>query len=351
MPATRTLITHGAVSAMTTAVTALRAGRLAAGFGDPVVAGAVSTTDYSDVYEFTNGSGTFSKTYLRFYGASSGSFQQYQTYTDIGAFGELIGGGGGSIPLVGEGTTRLGIRDGSNYRSISFKPTSGSAYGVHVYQKFDNNTSSWVTVLAETILKAQNKPSSFNENLAASTSFIYYDTFVIRRPLLEEVNYYDGPKWYYNQSPYTSWAGSSPTNGYDLVALYTRACNGTTGYEINQGTLVQASSTTGSSTANTLNSLTGSRINNSIATHSRLGVSADIFATACEPIALGVWNLDPSGKVNLAGPFTLKNRMRPIGTANNDIVIGPSLAPDTEVIVSPSEKYASIGGSLFVRLA
>jgi hypothetical protein len=352
MPATRTLTNHGAVSALTTAVTALRAGRLAAGFGNPVIAGAVSTTDYSDVYEFTNGSGTFSKSYLRFYGASSGTFQEYQTYQNIGEFGALIGGGGGTVASVGNDQTRFNIRDGSNYRSLSFKPASGSAYGIHIYQKFDNNLSSWQTVLGEVFIKAQNKPSSFNENLAASTSFIYYDTFVIRRPLLEDVNFYDGPKWFYSLSPYANWAGSNPSGGYDLVAMYTRNCMGTSSYANNDGTLVQANSTaSNNSLTSTLNSLTASRINNSATTRARLGTSVDIFAAACEPMALGVWNLDSQGKINLAGPFTLKNRMRPIGTANNDILIGPALSADTEVIVSPTERYSSIGGSLFVRLA
>ena len=41
--------------------------------------------------------------------------------------------------------------------------------------------------------------------------------------------------------------------------------------------------------------------------------------------------------------------MLPIGSANSDIAIGGLLEAGTELVVSPTEKYTSIGGSLYIR--
>lgn len=66
---------------------------------------------------------------------------------------------------------------------------------------------------------------------------------------------------------------------------------------------------------------------------------------------LGVWDLDVSSNCKLATPFILRHKMRPIGTAGADFYIGPNLDAGFEVTVSASEKYWSLGGSLFLRQA
>ena len=335
MPALQTITNHGTVSATSTAVTAKRLGRTAGGWPSIVRAEAVGE-DYGDTYQFNSGTGTYANAVIR-YGSTSSIFQNYTAYTsqDInGLFGEAPQGG--VTPEVGIIGSRYNYRDGSQYRSLSYKPSTGNAYGVHIYQRYDAGSTTWRTVDAEIFVQAQNKPSAFSETLAASTLFLYQDNYGEgffnnndRRAR------YDAARWMYVPDPYTGWAGTTPSgvNAIDYSALLTRNCMGINTYEPvrGYGEFNQGFNSTDSRTLSLRN--------------------VDLFANSCDPMRLGVWDLDPSGNCKLATPFILRHRMRPVGTAGADFYIGPNLTPGFEVIVSGTEKYWSLGASLFLRQA
>ena len=340
MPATFTTINHGAVSTLFDAVTALRAGRNDAGFGTRTFTTSVSAgaTSYADIYKFTNGTGTFQDTYVRMSNSTTQTIYQQgrgvvldgnnnptNTLSDAGTASQAAVGTGtdGSTTLVGSYAT------GVSYRSLCFKPTAGSAYGAHIYQRFDTNTSAWQTVLGEVFVKVENTPAALSVNQVATSRFMFFDNQITRFPSAGGTTYYDGPRWVYADSPYTAWSGSAPNGLVDRTALYTRRGQGTSSYEANAGNAIGSTITT--------------RANYS--TH-----NSDFFARSCDPFIYDVWGLHTDNLTyKLAKPFVVRHKMLPIGTANSDIAIGGLLDAGTELVVSATEKYTSIGGSLYIR--
>ena len=330
MPATQTLINHGAISTQTAAFTALRLARDTAGYGAPVLQ--TTGTDYADTYAFTNGTGTFATTYLQFNSSTSGQYQRYQQYTGLST-GTLTGASAGlSNPAVGFNETRYTIRQGNNYRSLIYKPSTGTAYKAVIYQLFDTTISSWKTVVGEILINPQNKPTAFNENLAASTLLLYYDAFITRYINNFPQAFFNAYRWMYPRTPYTGWAGSTSgaaATSYDNSALLSRACTGPSGHQPFTGDGNYNDSQRG-----------GDGLEN-----------VDYIGKSILPFTLGVWDLTGDSSAKLAQPFILTHRMRPIGTAGSDFCIGPILEAGFEVTVSPTEKYWSLGASLFVRQA
>ena len=340
MPATFTTVNHGAVSTLFDSVTALRVGRNDAGFGTRTFTTSVSAgaTSYADIYKFTNGTGTFQDTFVKIYNSTTQTvYQQGRAVALDGnsnPTNNLSDGGTASQAAVGTGTDGSTVLIGAyatgvSYRSLCFKPVSGSAYGAHIYQRFDTSTSDWQTVLGEVFVKVENTPGALSVNQVATSRFMFFDNQIQRYPSVSPVNYYDGPRWVYTASPYTAWAGSAPSGSVDRTALYTRRGQGTSGYIANSGNTVQGTGTT--------------RAN--YATH-----GTDFYARSCDPFIYDVWGLHTDNLTyKLAKPFVIRHKMLPIGSANSDIAIGGLLEAGTELVVSPTEKYTSIGGSLYIR--
>lgn len=340
MTATFTTVNHGAVSTLFDSVTALRIGRNDAGFGTKTFTASVSAgaTSYADIYKFTNGTGAYQDTFIKINNSTSQTnYQQGRAVVLDGndnPTNTLSDGGLASQASVGTGTdgstTLLGaFATGVSYRSLCFKPTSGSAYGAHIYQQFNSGTSTWQTVLGEVFVKVENTPGALSVNEVATSRFMFFDNRITRFPSFSAVTYYDGPRWMYTVSPYTAWSGSTPISVVDQTALYTRRGNGTSGYAENKG---GGSAFTIATRA-------------SYATH-----NTDYFARSCDPFIYDVWNLASDNLTyKLAKPFILRHNMLPVGTANSDIAIGGLLEAGTQLDVSPSEKYTSIGGSLYIR--
>ena len=329
MPATQTIISHSAVSTIATAQAALRDARSQCGYGSSLQV-VSNGTDYSDIYAFTNGTGTFATTYLQCASQISGQYNQWIQGTDYNA-GNYTGLGTAVSSRCGFSNTALySIRNGANYRSLVYKPSSGTDYGAVIYQLFDTTLSAWKTVSGEIFIKPQNKPSSFSENLAASTLFMYYESQITRFPGNGAVGYYDAYRWMYVPSPYTGWAGTTPVATVDHSALLSRACSGTTSHQSLTGFYTSTTATIGGQLS---------------------GGVTDYMAANILPMTLDVWALDATSSAKLAQPFILKHKMRPIGTAGSDFCIGPVFEAGFEVTVSPTEKYWSLGASLFVRQA
>jgi hypothetical protein len=335
MAATLTTVEHGVVATLATAVDKLRIGRENAGFGTRSFTTGSITTSYVDIYKFTEGTGTNADTFIKFY--NSGQYQYYQQGKSIALDGNgfptnvLNDGGAAAQVLVGTGeinsTTRLGIYATSTaYRSLSFKPTSGSQYGVHIYQKYDSSSASYQTVLGEIFVKPQNRPAAVTANNMALTQFMYFDNYITRYG-----DTYDGPRWLYPDSPYSFWSGRSPaTSGetYDRTALYTRLSRGTTGYLKEDGDSYNGGQTI-------------------VGTYS---YGCDYFMRSCDPMVYDVWDVSDDGVTyKLARPLTLRHRSRPVGVTPTDFAIGPLLSPGTEMTVSAGEVYTALGGSLFLR--
>ena len=330
MPATQTLVSHGAVSTTAAMVPIFRAGRAAAGFGDPFFSDAVGT-DYGDTYAFTNGTGTYATTYMRYGSQTTGQYQNYRQYGTFSNFTLGSPSNSTQTPSSGFQQRRYTLRQGASYRSLSYKPSTGSNYGIYLYQLFDTQINAWKTVSGDIFIKAQNKPTSFNEGLAASTIFMYYEGGIERRDDYGQV-YHDGYRWMYPRTPYDGWAGSTPlagANGLDYSACLSRACSGKSGHQRLSGwpDPFRAEDLVGNV------------------------YETDFLANGILPMTLGVWDLDSSSNAKLASPFVLKHKMRPIGTAGSDFAIGPLLEAGTELVVSTSEKYWSIGASLYLRQA
>lgn len=335
MAATLTTVEHGVVANLATAVDKLRIGRENAGFGTRSFTTGSITTSYVDIYKFTEGTGTYADTFIKFY--NSGQYQYYQQGKSIALDGNgfptnvLNDGGAAHQVYVGTGVissqTRLGIYATSTaYRSLSFKPDSGSQYGVHIYQKYDSSSASYQTVLGEIFVKPQNKPAAVTADDMGLTHFMFYENSITRY-----YGYYDGPRWLYPDSPYNFWSGRSPaTSGetYDRTALYTRLSRGTTSYSPDIGDNFNGSQTTaGSYTYGT-----------------------DYFMRSCDPMVYDVWDVGDDGVTyKLARPLTLRHRSRPVGVTPTDFAIGPLLSPGTEMTVSAGEVYTALGGSLFLR--
>lgn len=339
MAATLTTVEHGVVANLTTAVDKLRIGRENAGFGARVFTTGSVTTSYVDTYKFSEGTGTYADTFVRFYNSSS--YQYYQQGKSVTLDGngfptnQLTDAGAAAQVYVGTGdagsTTRLGIyATGISYRSLSFTPASGSQYGVHLYQRYDSVTAAFQTVLGEIYVKPQNRPAAVTANDMALSQFMYFTNNITRRVSTNTTNgtYYDGPRWVYVNSPYAFWAGSTPDGGFDHTALYTRAsASSTSNYTENTGQDVSSRG--------------GGRYD---------AVTCDYFMRSCDPMVYDVWDVGDDGVTyKLARPLTLRHRARPVGVTPTDFAIGPLLVPGTEMTVSAGEVYTSIGGSLFLR--
>lgn len=335
MTAVLTTTEHGVCATLYDAVLACRAGRDAAGFGARTFTTSVnaSSTSYVDIYKFTEGVGTYQDTYVKFYNNTSQTiYQQGQsvvldgnnfptnTLADAGIASQASVGTGviGSTTLIGSYGT------GIAYRSLSFKPQTGSQYGVHIYQRYDSSGGEWQTVLGEVYVKFQNKPAAVTADTVALTQFMFFDNLITRYH-----NYYDGPRWVYTDSPYTAWSGRNPLESYDRTAIYTRLGHGTTGYIINSGTNYNGVQAVGGA----------------YTTH-----GTDYFMRACDPMVYDVFDISSDGiTYKLAKPLVLRHRSRPIGVTPSDFSIGPALKAGTELTVSASEIYTAIGGSLYLR--
>jgi hypothetical protein len=340
MPATFTTINHGAVSTLFDSVVALRAGRNDSGFGTRTFTTSVSAgaTSYADIYRFSNGTGAFQDTFVKISNTTTQTiYQQGRAVVLDGnsnPTNTLSDAGIASQAAVGTGTdastTLLGAyATGVSYRSLCFKPVSGSAYGAHVYQQFNTSTSTWQTVLGEVFVKVENTPGSLSVNDVATSRFFFFDNQITRFPGVSATTYYDGPRWVYSDSPYTAWSGGTPTGLVDRTALYTRRGQGTSSYAANPGNAIGSTITT-------------------LANYGTHGT--DYFARSCDPFIYNVWGLHTDNLTyKLAKPFVIRHKMLPIGTANSDIAIGGLLEAGTQLDVSPTEKYTSIGGSLYIR--
>jgi len=339
MPANYQLISHGAVGTLFEAATALRAGRAASGFGTRTFTTAISagSTTYADIYKLSNGTGTYQDTYIKI--DNSTSQTRYQQGIDVVLDGNnnptsTLSSGGTVIQAnVGTGTEGSTVLIGSfasevSYRSLCFAPASGTSYGAHIYQRFDINTGAWQTVLGEVFAKVENTPTALSVNDVATSRFMFFDNLITRFPSSSATSYYDGPRWIYADSPYSAWSGSVPAGTVDRTALYTRRGQGTTSYAANEGN--------------------ASGFN--ITTRASYSAHTDYFARSCDPLVYNVWNLHTDNLTyKLAKPFVLRHKMLPIGTANVDFAIGAAIDAGIVLDVSPSEKYTSLGGSLFLR--
>jgi hypothetical protein len=339
MPATYQLIEHGTCDTLFAAATALRAGRAASGFGTRTFTTSISagSTTYADIYKFTNGTGTYQDTYIKI--DNSTTQTRYQQGIGVVLDGNnnptntLSSGGSVSQAAVGTGTdastTLIGAyATGVAFRSLCFAPASGTAYGAHIYQRFDANTSTWQTVLGEVFAKVENTPGALSVNDVATTRFMFFTNEITRWPVNSPVTYYDGPRWVYADSPYTAWGGSVPAGTGDRTALYTRKGQGTSSYAVNTGTAT----------------------NSTITTRANYSDFTDYFARSCDPLIYNVWNLHTDNLTyKLAKPFVIRHKMLPIGTAHVDFAIGAALDAGIILDVSVSEKYTSLGGSLFLR--
>lgn len=341
---------HGTVNSVTTAHAALSTGREKAGFGTPIY-NDVTTTTYNTIYKFSNGTGTHADMYLKFYNSSNS--QVYQQGHEPGLTsgnpnGTLINGGGAGVPALGVDTTRYYIFSG-DYRSLSFKPASGTNYGVHVYQKYDNATTKWITVCAEAFFKAQSKPASFSENLAASTIFMYGSGQMYQLGgSLNAQTIYDACHWRYLDQPYTGWsAGPSNSLGDDrsYIAL---ACKSffPSSYGYYSGQKMNVLGNGNQSTQNPLYYV----LNNESYIAYVEGGALEIMTHLCDPVRYNVADLLNGTTAKLASPFIIRNRMLDVGVADtSDVFIGPEFEPGTILEVSASEKYTSAWGHIYLR--
>jgi hypothetical protein len=329
MAATLQIKPHGVVSTLATAVPKLRVGRENAGFGARTFTTGSVTTSYVDIYKFTEGTGTHADTYVKM--SNNVNVQTYQQ-------GQSVILDGNSFPTqdladagaAREAATGIGIY-GTDllYRSLSFKPATGSQYGAHIYQYYNDIDAKWVTVLGEVYVKPQNKPAAVTADNIALSQFMFYSTAVRRRQYSNGPygTYYTGPRWVYTDSPYTFWAGRSPSLSYDATALYTRFSTGVTAYS-------------GSSGADGVSPTTGGIYD----------FGTDFIMRSSETMLYDVWDVGDDGvSYKLARPLTLRHRARPIGVTPADFAIGPVLDAGVELTVSAGEVYTSLGGSLFLR--
>ena len=359
MTAILTETSHGEVASLTTAYNALKAGRTAAGFGtsasgqNQLIYDDATTTQYNQIYKFSNGTGAYADTYIKLSNSTNTHlYQQGQapSLTSGNPNGGLITAGSAFPTEMGVGGQQLFLYTTSrSYRSLSFKPVSGTDYGVHIYQQYDTGISDWRTVLAEAFFKASNKPSSFNEGLAPSTVFMYgYGRAYQMGGALNVQTAYDRFSWRYTDQPYANWS-ASPTNcintlsaGRSQLALLCKS-----GFPTSYGYY------------GGLNIL-GETFNTSVSPYTTTGTEAykaqthniyyDWMAHLCEPVRYGVADLVGGTTAKLAGPFVLTNRSLDVGTANtNDVFLGPEFAPGTVLEVSASEKYTSAFGHIYMR--
>lgn len=358
MTAILTETTHGTVSSITTAYNALKTGRTAAGFGttatgqNQLVYDDATTAYYNQIYKFSNGTGTYADTYIRFFNSTNRQFYQQgvePSLTSGNPNGELVNGGDAEEAMTGININRLYLyATNANYRSLSFKPTSGTDYGIHVYQIYDAATAEWNTVLAEAFFKATNKPSSFSENLAPSTVFMSAYGYAYQMGAPYNSNYvYDKFSWRYTDQPYDSWS-ASPTN----------SINTTSGKGRSPLALMCKSGFPNYGAYGGLNSL-GEGSTTSFGYYSNYDSSYQAFnhtqdydwmVHLCEPVKYGVADLVSGSTAKLAGPLILRNRGLDIGTANvNDVFLGPEFDPGTVLEVSATERYTSAFGHIYLR--
>lgn len=358
MTAILTETTHGTVSSITTAYNALKAGRTAAGFGttdsgqNQLVYDDATTTAYNQIYKFTSGTGTYADTYIKFYNSSNRQFYhqgQEPALTSGNPNGALVNSGDTEESITGVNVTRLYLyASNKDYRSLSFKPTSGSDYGIHVYQAYDSAEAEWKTVLAEAFFKANNKPASFSENLAPSTVFMFAYGYAYQMGAPYHSQYvHDKFSWRYTDQPYGDWS-ASPTNtinttsgkGHSPLALMCKS--GFPNYGIYGGL-----NTLGEGTNTTFGYNSSSNSSYQAFNHTQ---DYDWMAHLCEPVKYGVADLVNGSTAKLAGPLILRNRGLDIGTANvNDVFLGPEFDPGTVLEVSASERYTSAFGHIYLR--
>lgn len=358
MTATLTETTHGKVESLTTAYNALKAGRTAAGFGttasgqNQLIYDDATTTAYNNVYKFSNGTGTYANTYIKLSNGTNRQFYQQGTepsLTSGNPNGSLVNAGDSEETYMGYNTTRLYLYESNkDYRSLSFKPQSGTDYGVHIYQVFDSASSTWNTVLTEAFFKATNKPASFSENLAPSTVFMFgYGLAYQRGGPFDNTNVYDKFSWRYTDQPYTGWS-ASPSNtinttygkGRSPIALMCKSAFPNYGAYGGLNTL-------GEGSGSTLAYFNGSSPAYQAFNHSN---DYDWMVHLCEPVKYGVADLIGGSTAKLAGPFILRNRGLDIGTANtNDVFLGPEFEPGTVLEVSAAERYTSAFGHIYLR--
>ncbi len=359
MTAIRTETIHSTVASLTSAYNALKAGRTAAGFGTTTASNGTqliyddaTTTNYTSIYKFSQGTGTYADTYIKLSNTTTTqNYQQGQAaaltsgnpnggLTNAGAaFGTQMGYGGTQLPLYATS---------KEYRSLSFKPASGADYGIHIYQQYDTALADYRTVLAEAFFKASNKPSSFNEGLAPSVVFMYgYGKAYNAGGALNGNTVYDRFSWRYPDQPYTGWQANNTncinatSGGRSQLAMLCRS-GFPTSYGAYGGMNVLAESPETSLNAYFT---TGNELYKAL-THNYY---YDWMAHLCPAVNYGVADL-VSGTARLAGPIILHNRSLQLGTANtSDVFLGPEFAPDTILEVSPTERYTSAFGHIYVR--
>lgn len=344
---------HGTVNSVATVHAALSTGREKAGFGTPIYDD-VQTSTYNTIYKFSNGTGTHADMYLKFYNSSNNQYYQQghePGLTSGNPNGTLVNGGSAGGPVLGVDTTQHKIYSG-DYRSLSFKPASGTNYGVHIYQKYDTPTTSWITVCAEAFFKAQNQPASFSEDLAASTIFMYGSGQMFQLGgSLHNQYIYDACHWRYLDQPYPDWsAGPSNSLGDDrsYIAL---ACKSffPSSYGAYGGKKMNVLGHGNQSTSGDLYYVTSGGSAESYKAFIE-GGALEVMTHLCDPVRYNVADLLNGTTAKLASPFVIRNRMLDVGVAEtSDVFIGPEFEPGTILEVSASEKYTSAWGHIYLR--